>query len=329
MENEKEELKIETLMLNKSIEAFLMSIEIYNKPTIKYRLEGFSFFICNAWELLLKAKMLKDGKNIYYEDKPNRTISLNKCLDNIFTNEKDYIRKNLEIIINLRNTATHYIIKELDLIYLPFMQANVLNYSQKLYDFFNVDITEKISSSFLTLVANQEQVNDEKILSTYGNNIFNHYIKIKNETQNIINESQNDKLAIKVDMNIKIVKDTDKAQATFRIAKDGEEPIKIIKEIKDVNLIYCYTQKRVREIVVDRLKRKNISIKFTQYELNLLCDKYNLKDDEKYYYYHQLTSRWGCSQQLIDFIVNLFTSNPNILDDIKNEFKTNHYNKKD
>ena len=32
-------------MLNKSQEAFLMSIEIYNKPTISYRLEGFAFFI--------------------------------------------------------------------------------------------------------------------------------------------------------------------------------------------------------------------------------------------------------------------------------------------
>lgn len=45
-------------LLNKSEEAFLMAIEIYNKPTINYRLEGFTFFICNAWELLLKAKIL-------------------------------------------------------------------------------------------------------------------------------------------------------------------------------------------------------------------------------------------------------------------------------
>lgn len=36
-----------------------MSIEIYNKPSIRYRLEGFSFFICNAWELMLKAYMIK------------------------------------------------------------------------------------------------------------------------------------------------------------------------------------------------------------------------------------------------------------------------------
>ena len=38
-------------LVEKSIEAFILSLEIYNKPTIKYRVEGFSFFIVNAWEL--------------------------------------------------------------------------------------------------------------------------------------------------------------------------------------------------------------------------------------------------------------------------------------
>lgn len=46
-------------LVNKSIEAFLMGLEIYNKPTIRYRVEGFSFFICNAWELMLKAFLVK------------------------------------------------------------------------------------------------------------------------------------------------------------------------------------------------------------------------------------------------------------------------------
>lgn len=45
-------------LIDKSIESFLMAIEVYNKPTIHYRIEGFSMFICNAWELLLKAHMM-------------------------------------------------------------------------------------------------------------------------------------------------------------------------------------------------------------------------------------------------------------------------------
>ena len=121
----------------------------------------------------------------------------------------------------------------MDTIYLPFMQSNVLNYSQKLFDYFERDITEKINSSFMTLVVNNEEINDEKILSKYGNNIFERYIKVKNETLQIINDNSNEKLAIKIDLNVKIVKDKKDAKTTFRIAQEGEEPVRIIKELKD------------------------------------------------------------------------------------------------
>ena len=76
-------------LVEKSKEAFVMAIEIYNKPTIVYRVEGFSFFICNAWELMLKAHMINKfgDESIYYRDNPGKTITLEKCLQKIFTNE--------------------------------------------------------------------------------------------------------------------------------------------------------------------------------------------------------------------------------------------------
>lgn len=315
------EKELITSMLDKSEEAFLMAIEIYNKPTINYRLEGFSFFICNAWELLLKAKMLKENEKIYYYDKPTRTISLTNCITHIFTNDKNPIRKNLEIIISLRNTSTHFIIKELENIYLPFMQACVINYSQKLFEFFERDITNRINSSFLTLAINNEEISEEKILSVYGNNIFEKYCKIKGETDNIISSNQNDKLAIKIDINLKIVKDKKDAQTTFRIAQDGEEPIRIVKELRDTNLTHCFNQKRVRAVIVENLKRKGINIKLTQYDFQLICDKFDLKQNEKFFYKHELTNSWGCSQQLIDFTTNLIINNPEIISQIRSELK--------
>ena len=36
--------KLKNKFVEKSIEAFILGLEIYNKPTIKYRIEGFSFF---------------------------------------------------------------------------------------------------------------------------------------------------------------------------------------------------------------------------------------------------------------------------------------------
>lgn len=39
-------MTISDKLIEKSKEAFAVAIEIYNKPTIKYRVEGFSFFMC-------------------------------------------------------------------------------------------------------------------------------------------------------------------------------------------------------------------------------------------------------------------------------------------
>ena len=50
--------------------------------------------------------------------------------------------------------------------------------------------------------------------------------------------------------------------------------------------------------------------------MKLICDKYNLKRNEKYFYKHELTGSWGCSQQLIDFIIDLILKNPDIVDEL-------------
>lgn len=321
MNEENKNQKLIKEMLNKSQESFLLGIEIYNKPTISYRLEGCAFFLTNAWELLLKAKLLAENKSIYYKDKPKRTLSLNNCIRLIFTNDKDPIRKNLEIIVGLRNTSTHFIVKEMEQIYLPFLQAAVLNYSQKLFDYFNIDITSKINSSFMALVMNTEEIKDEQILSKYGENVFERYIETKKEAKAIINNIQSDKLAIKIDLNVKIVKDNSKAQTTFRLAKEGEEPIVIMKELKDTNLSHRFNQKRVRELVEENLKRKGISFKLNQYSLQLIVNKFNLKSNEEYFYHYNLTNTWSCSQKLIDFLTNLISNNTNIVNEIKIELK--------
>ena len=232
-------------MLQKSQEAFLLAIEIYNKPTIKYRLEGFTFFVCNAWELLLKAYLVeKNGKSsIYYKNKPERTISLSDCL---------------------RNTSTHFVIKEMEDIYLPFLQANTLNYSQKLFDFFNIDITKNIDTSFLSLVTNNSNLTDAEILSKYGDEIFNKYKKLKLETTYILENESNNKLAINVNLNLKVVKNIKDANLTFAITKDAQDAVYFVNKIKDINTTYPYSQKKAREIIMNNLKRKGVDINLHQ-----------------------------------------------------------------
>jgi hypothetical protein len=48
-------------LLDKSVSSMLSAIEIYNKPDFAYREETFAILSVNAWELLLKAKLLREN----------------------------------------------------------------------------------------------------------------------------------------------------------------------------------------------------------------------------------------------------------------------------
>ena len=50
-------------LLEKAIDASIAAIEVYNKPDFHYREEAFSILMLNAWELLLKARILRENNN--------------------------------------------------------------------------------------------------------------------------------------------------------------------------------------------------------------------------------------------------------------------------
>jgi|ERR1700746_1971210 hypothetical protein len=50
-------------LAEKATHAAVAAIEIYNKPGFRYREETFSILMLNAWELLLKARILKENQN--------------------------------------------------------------------------------------------------------------------------------------------------------------------------------------------------------------------------------------------------------------------------
>ena len=49
------------VIVDKAIDACLAAIEIYNKPGFRYREESFSILMLNAWELLLKARVIQQN----------------------------------------------------------------------------------------------------------------------------------------------------------------------------------------------------------------------------------------------------------------------------
>lgn len=322
-------------LVNKSIEAFLMGMEIYNKPTIKYRVEGFSFFICNAWELMLKSFLIKrEGENsIYFQDNPDRTISLDNAIQLVFTNANDPMRKNLERIIHLRNISTHFITEDYEQLYAPLFQACVINYVEKMKEFHDEDISKYISQNFLTLSVRIDTLNDLEIRGKYSSVMAERIIRERNELLGE-SEEQNSSFSIPVETRFYITKNKEQADLLLGIDNSTDSKATILREIKNPNNIYPLTLNMLIKIVNKRLKADSIrliKIKngesnpgiFTTNDFQLFDKFYSIKENPLFTFHYDIGNRYGYSHKTTEYIFEEIKKDPeNIIQNLKKNIKS-------
>lgn len=303
-------------LTDKSVEAFILGLEVYNKPTIRYRVEGFSFFMVNAWELMLKAVMLNRGMPIYYKNNPDRTISIDVAIRKIYTDKNTRIRLNLEKIIELRNISTHYITEDYEQKYAPLFQACVINYANELRRFHGIEISDRIPQNFLTITANYEPLDNEQIRLKYSPEVAEKLIRQANDID-VLNEAYNsDQFAINIRQNLYITKHRADADFVVSIVNDSENKVEIVKELKDPANTHKYSFQSVITVVSEKMKKDHIHIDyskgFNSYVLNLFTDFYDIKGNPQYSYKHTIGNQehYTYSQQLIDFIISEMKKNP-------------------
>lgn len=319
---------------DKSIKSFLMCIEIYNKPTIDYRLEGSVFFLCNAWELMLKAKLLQDGKDIYYPEKngTRRTVSLSDAASRVMTNEKDPVRENLKVIISLRNLATHSIIPEFDIIYSPFMAFNVQSYADKMYDYFKINISDYIKNDLLSLFVNNRSIDKQEILSKYGEGISVLFEEKQNELMNAISNNGDNSIASRVEINISRINDKSKADFLFYSTNNPKDTnVVYVDRDVDYNQKYPHTHhsiaKEIDSIIVKnsipftpirepQLKSDgSMSALFTTACFDTLLKAYNIKNNKEYCVSFENGKGivYKYSDKLITYFISLITDNKDVV----------------
>ncbi len=319
-------------LLEKAKEAFVVAIELYNKPTIRYRTEGFSFFICNAWELMLKAHMINafGEQSIYYHDNPSRTLSLEACIRKVFTNEKAPMRLNLEKIVELRNTSTHFIVEEYEMVYIPLFQACIFNFIEKMDQFHSIDMTEVIPQNFLTLSVSMKALNDAELRAKYPGQIAEKLVRVREQINPMIYEN-NQGFAIRIDHYHYITKNPSKATEIVRVDKSSDTAVQIIKELQDPNEVFKYNAKKLVSEVNSRLKRAGIKLRFrgadkqfTTTDLQLFCKYFGIKANPKLCYIYKTPSSplYSYSIQAIDFIVEEIKKDPeNIIQNLRDKQK--------
>lgn len=265
-------------LLNKSEEAYLMALEIINKPTINYRTEGFCFFICNAWELLLKAYLINKSQNINainYKNDSTRTIGLDECVEKVFTSTTDKTKNNISFIRNIRNKATHLILPEYDYILSPAFQRCLTNYNKFFKKQFpNYNLNEKITP-YIALV-NPGNDSDVSSLILNPTNLLM-FEKVKEELS--YDESLSQTLRL-----VATKKETE-ADIKYTLVKNDGEKAKVINIPKNIEKTHPYTTTEVIKKIKETLELSlGQNHGFTSNKFQDICKRKGIKSNQDYCY---------------------------------------------
>jgi len=271
-------------MVEKSVAAMLSAIEIYNKPDFQYREETFAILATNAWELLLKSRILQLSKNrmssiIKYGKRRNQdgsmstreykvtnrsgnptSIGLFKAFDILVNDYGDSInaivRKNIEALIEVRDNSVHFMNNDLSLskTVQEIGTANIKNYVRLIRRWFALDLSKYnfylMPLAFIRGIGQAEGIP----LNSPEKKLLN-YIK----SQEIEGDDETKDFNFLLDVEIKFKRVSDADGAPVRISNEPDAvPITLTEE--DIREKYPWDY----DVLTKRLSKRYSDFKINQ-----------------------------------------------------------------
>ena len=125
--------------VEKSVKSALLAVEIYNKPAIDFRTEGYIVMMNIAWTSLFHSIFANSSINYKYKSKNSdieNFFEIGKCLSVYNGPLKREIEANLNFLVKLRDLIEHRIIPDLDDDVFGECQACLYNYEKILSENF-------------------------------------------------------------------------------------------------------------------------------------------------------------------------------------------------
>jgi hypothetical protein len=277
-------------LLDKSIEAFVLSLETINRLSIKYRIENFLYLICNAWELLLKAKLLHDtGKRsaISYPKRRGerpRTLALRDCLLRLFTTEADPVRLNVEHVANLRDESVHLVISHVPRDIMGLFQACVLNYHQHLGAWAGVSLSDRVTVGMMTIVYDFSPEEDDLQNATMRKRLGRDAVEYLTQVQaalraDALRLGHPAAFSIDIQYRLALTKNPSQADITLTAGPAGGTITQVVEVPKDP----CKTHPLRLKEVISALGAKT-DMKINTYDLRCIIEIHGIRKRAEFYY---------------------------------------------
>jgi len=221
---------LHTRFLDKAQAALIAAIEIYNKPSHEYREESFALLAINAWELLLKARLLQINGNelrsilVYTTRKKKsgaastkkyldrnasgtaKTISLQKCITSLESDPESNlpleVRNNLLALSEVRDSSAHFITAS------PVLRGQVLavsvatvkNFVLLARTWFDTDLADQLSLVLPLAFLSPGTTVDSVVVNTGEGQLIKYLLALAQAPQDSKSEFD---VALKVDVRLK------------------------------------------------------------------------------------------------------------------------------
>ncbi|MCP4502901.1 MAG: DUF3644 domain-containing protein [Deltaproteobacteria bacterium] len=299
-----------------------MALELYNRPSLQNRLDAFAQLFCTAWEQLLKAELLdQEGEEaIFKEQKEGRrreSISIDACIKKLMPNSKDFIRRNLERIVELRHEATHLLMEETALPISQLFQAGVLNFAKRFKASTGEALLPESSAGLLSLVGHVGMQNAVDMKKLYGEVVGADIEGLRNELDREIDEVNDQRFAVTIEYKLALVKKAGEGDISLSSATGSETILGVIEKSVLRETSHPHLTKDVINAVEIRL-----GTKFTSYDFTAILQKEKWKNGNNQYHSvgKKLTTHLY-SDACIDEIISKVTQESDYLSAVRQSYR--------
>lgn len=300
----------------KSKNAFLSSIQFYNNPSQLSRVELFTILIANSWELLLKAEIVqKEGLNSIYKNNSENTISCRNALNKLYS-ENNVVRKNIEVILDVRDQAVHLAINELQYDLCRIFQSTIFNYNRKYNELTGAPPLPPMNSGLLNLIVEGQSPSITLLKQRYGGNSTKIIEVFLNKLKTQSNELNSLEFAVPIEYKLCLTKSESDSDISFSTGNHGIEAIRVYQPV-DATKSHPYKTYDAIKVINSRISPKEIGSGI----FYKIIKKHKIKTRSEFFYLNEQTPRY--SEKFIDWCTNNINNHANWLEQLKNDDNIN------
>ncbi|PMG81091.1 hypothetical protein BCU84_00265 [Shewanella sp. 10N.286.51.B7] len=293
--------KLYNKLVKRSLNAFTVALEVYNRPSLENRIEAFAIMMTNAWELLLKSQILKTkGFDALFEE-GGKSIPIGEAI-NFKYPLRSADKDNLNQLVSLRNDAVHLLLPEIQPQLSRLFQTTVLLYQEEFSHQEGYAPLSDQSVGMLSLVIDGPEPDMALLKEEYGKRTADEVVKFLSRFTNLEQKHNSNRFAINMEYKLALTKNPGAGDLTFGTGPDGTHTV-FVDRPKNLNKTHPFHEKAA----IDEINKKQSISSITNYSFRAVVKKHKIKSKAEFF---DFTDRPRYTESYIEwFVKNLSQQN--------------------